>query len=78
MSEEQRGDGRPWSARRPQNVVLSALLIVIAILLVRQGLAYIAAGQGGFVPFLIILGGPVLAVYYTWYFCFYRFDDATA
>lgn len=76
MSAELHQDARPWSARRPQNYVLSAALMVIAVFLVRQGLWYIDAGQGGFVPYLIILGGPVMAVYYTWYFCFHRFEDA--
>lgn len=75
MSDEQIRDERPWSARKPQNYILSALLIVLAIALVRQGFTYIGDGVGGLVPYLIIVGGPVLAVYYTWYFTIRKFGD---
>ena len=50
------------------------VLIAVAIGLVIQGVAYVGAGVGGLVPYLIILGGPALAAYYTWYFNFYRFE----
>lgn len=73
MTDGNEADVRPWSARRPQNFVLSGVLIVVAIFLVRQGLTNIAEGEGGLVPYLIILGGPALACYYTWYFTMRRF-----
>lgn len=75
MTPEDVQDRRPWSARRPQSLVISVLLIVVAVLLVRQGLSSIAQGNGGLVPYLIILGGPALACYYIWYFNFRRFED---
>lgn len=74
MSQEDPSNPRPWSARRPQSLVLSLVLIAVAIGLVIQGVAYVGAGVGGLVPYLIILGGPALAAYYTWYFNFYRFE----
>ena len=76
MTAETEPSARPWSARRPQSILLSVLLIAVAIALVWQGLGYISQGIGGLVPYLIIVGGPVMAAYYTWYFNFYRFEDA--
>ena len=72
MSENQ--DPKPWSANKPQNYVLSAVLIIVAVVLVRQGLDYIGQGVGGFVPYAMIIGGPALAAYYTWYFTIRKFD----
>jgi hypothetical protein len=68
---EQDGDGtfpRPWSTRRPQNFILSAALIVLGIALAIQGFVYVGQGVGGAIPYLLILLGPALAIYYTWYF----------
>lgn len=59
---------RPWSTRRPQNLILSAVLIVLGIALAIQGVVYVSQGVGGVIPYFIILLGPALAVYYTWYF----------
>lgn len=59
---------RPWSTRRPQNFVLSAVLIVLGIALAIQGVVYVSQGVGGAIPYFIILLGPALAIYYTWYF----------
>jgi len=67
---------RPWSARRPQSLVLSAVLILLAAVLVWQALSYIGEGVGGLVPYLMLFAGPALAVYYTWYFNFMKFDEA--
>jgi len=67
-------DPRPWSTKKPQNFVLSVVLIIVAIMLVRQGLDYIDQGVGGFVPYAMILGGPTLAAYYTWYFTIRKFE----
>jgi len=72
MSESR--DPRPWSAKKPQNYVFSAVLIIVAIVLVRQGMDYIGQGIGGFVPYAIIIGGPALAAYYTWYFTIRKFE----
>lgn len=75
MSDQAGRDARPWSAQRPQSFVLSAMFIGLAIALVIQGLNFIEDGVGGLVPYLIVLGGPVLAGYYTWYFTIRKFDD---
>lgn len=66
---------RPWSARRPQNFVLSGILIVIGIALAWQGFALIGEGTGGVIPYFIIILGPALAIYYTWYFTIRDFDE---
>lgn len=50
-------------------------MVVMAIALMWQGFTYISAGRGGLVPFLIVLGGPALAIYYIWYFNFYTFGE---
>ena len=75
MSAQERLDVRPWSARKPQNVLLSAAFVVIAVALVWQALTAINEGRGGFVPYLMLLGGPVLAGYYIWYLAIRRFED---
>lgn len=67
----------PWSARSPQRYVFAALALVIGIAVVVTASAYIRAGQGGVVPFLMITVGPVLAVIYIYYFGFRTFDQAT-
>lgn len=77
--EKKFSDGRPWAARRPQNYVLSVIFIVLAVALVRQGIASMSEPRAGMVPVFIIIGGPVLAVYYIWYLCFRQFEnDANA
>ncbi len=65
---------RPWSTRRPQNFFLSGLLIVLGIALAAQGFAFISEGTGGAIPYLIIVLGPALAIFYTWYFTIRDFD----
>ncbi len=75
MTDEYVADSRPWTARKPQSYFMSGILIALAIALVWQGFSYINAGTGGLVPYFIILGGPVLAIYYTWYFSFRRFES---
>ena len=59
---------RPWSTQRPQNLILSAVLIVLGVALAIQGIVYVGQGVGGAIPYFLILLGPALAVYYTWYF----------
>jgi hypothetical protein len=65
----------PWSARSPQRYVFAALAVIIGIAVVITALAYIRAGTGGVVPFLMITVGPVLAVVYVYYFGFRKFDQ---
>lgn len=65
----------PWSARSPQRYVFAALAVVIGIAVVVTALAYIRAGTGGIVPFLMITVGPILAVVYVYYFGFRTFDE---
>lgn len=64
----------PWSARAPQRYVFAALAVIIGIAVVITAIAYIGAGTGGVVPYLMITVGPVLAVVYVYYFGFRKFD----
>ena len=66
--EEAPLSSRPWSARRPQSLFLSAIFIIGAGALVWQAFDYIGRGMGGVVPYLLVVGGPALASYYVWYF----------
>ena len=65
----------PWSARAPQRYVFAVIAVVLGIAVVVTALAYIRAGTGGIVPFLMITVGPVLAVIYVYYFGFRKFDQ---
>ena len=67
---------RPWSARRPQSLVRSVLIVVVVVALVLTALRYISDGVGGLVPYLMVVVGPILCGYYIWYWNFYRFDEA--
>ncbi len=66
--------GRPWSARRPQNLLLSLGFIVLAVALVMQAFAYIGQGIGGVIPYVLVLAGPAVAIFYIWYFNFRNFE----
>lgn len=66
---------RPWSTKRPQSFVLSLVLIGLAVALVWQAFAYISQGIGGAIPYFLMIGGPVMAGYYVWYFNFQKFDE---
>ena len=66
----------PWSARAPQRYVFAAIAAVLGVAVVLTALAYIRAGVGGIVPFLMITVGPVLAVVYVYYFGFRKFDQS--
>lgn len=59
---------RPWSSRSPQRWLFAALAIALAVAVVIAALGYIGNGRGGIVPYLMLAGGPVLGVYYLWYF----------
>ncbi len=50
-------------------------MIALAVALVLQGFAYISDGIGGPIPYLIVLGGPALAAYYTWFFVFRKAES---
>ena len=65
----------PWSARAPQRYVFAVIAAVLGVAVVVTALAYIRAGVGGVVPFLMITVGPVLAVVYVYYFGFRKFDQ---
>ena len=72
-------DGSKNSARANRSagkLALSVAFIAVAIGLVYQGVIYIGDGIGGLVPYLMILLGPALAVYYIWYLLF-RAPEAT-
>lgn len=62
----------PWSGRGPQKYVLSLIMVILAVALVATGLNFISAGQGGLVPYLIVICGPVICGYYVWYFTRYQ------
>lgn len=64
-------NNRSWLHRRPQNLLIGIAFALLGIALVIQALRYIGDGTGGLVPFFMLFGGPVLAVYYIWYFNFY-------
>lgn len=70
------GDLRPWAAKRPQNFVLSAILIALAVGLVWQALTFIGEDDGGVVPYFMLVLGPALAIFYTWYFTIHDFGNA--
>ncbi len=47
-------------------------MVALAVALVTTGLGYIADGRGGLVPYLIVIGGPLISGYYIWYFTRYQ------
>jgi len=55
----------------PRNFLLSAIVLVITAAFVFQGISYIADGVGALVPYLMVIGGPALGIFYIWYFLFY-------
>lgn len=63
---------QPWSTKSPQRYVLSAVMVVLAAALVTTGLGYISSGVGGVVPYLIVVAGPLVAIFYIWYFFRYQ------
>jgi hypothetical protein len=64
----------PWSSRAPQKYILSVVAIVICVALVITAIAYISAGTGGVVPFLMIAVAPVLTVVYLYSFLIKKWD----
>ena len=64
----------PWSSRAPQKYILSIVAVVIGVALVITAIAYISAGTGGVVPFLMIAVAPILTVVYVYSFLFKKWD----
>ena len=63
--------------RSAGKLALSVAFVAIAIGLVYQGVIYIGDGIGGLVPYLMIVLGPALAIYYIWYLLFRAPDGST-
>ena len=55
----------------PRNFLLSAFVLVVTVAFVLQGISYIIDGVGAVVPYLMVIGGPILGIFYIWYFLFY-------
>ena len=64
---------QPWSMRRPQRYVFTVVVVVLMVAVIATGFGFISGGEGGVVPFLMILVAPVLGVFYIWYFNFSEF-----
>lgn len=64
---------RPWSARRPQNIILSVVMVALVIGLEITAVRFIQQGVGAIVPYFLILVSPILGGYYLWYWNFYSF-----
>lgn len=63
----------PWSLRRPQRYVLTAIIVVAMLALAGTAISLIVGGTGGIVPVLMLTVAPILAIYYVWYFNFSEF-----
>lgn len=64
---------RPWSARRPQSIVLSVAMVAMVVALEFTAVYDIRHGIGAAVPFFILVCAPVIGGYYLWYWNFYSF-----
>jgi hypothetical protein len=62
-----------WSMRRPQRYVFTVVVVVLMVAVIATGFGFISGGEGGVVPFLMILVAPVLGIFYIWYFNFSEF-----
>ncbi|GDX32719.1 hypothetical protein LBMAG15_16540 [Actinomycetes bacterium] len=58
----------PWSARAPQKWLFSALAVVLTVAIMGAAIVAIGKGEGSVVPYLMLVVGPVLGVFYFWYF----------
>lgn len=61
---------QPWSMRRPQRNFITVGIVILMIVVVTTGIIFIAGGQGGIVPLLMVLVAPALGAFYIWYFNF--------
>lgn len=59
---------RPWATKRPQSLVLSAVMVIIAIAVMVTAVSFVSEGRGGIVPVLMLVGAPVIAGAYLIYF----------
>jgi hypothetical protein len=74
-SQGSRKSNRPsWTAGK---LVLCVIFVALAVGLVYQGVHYISEGVGALVPYLMILVGPSIAVYYIWFLLFRAPDQDT-
>ena len=55
----------------PRDFLLSAFVLVVTVAFVLQGINDITDGVGALVPYLMVIGGPILGIFYIWYFLFY-------
>jgi hypothetical protein len=75
VSQGLRKSNRPsWSAGK---LALCVIFVALAVGLVYQGVIYIGDGVGALVPYLMIVIGPTLAVYYIWFLLFRAPDQGT-
>ena len=58
----------PWSVRAPQRWVFAIAAVVVTVAIVIAALGAIGNGEGGVVPYLMLVVGPVLGGFYLWYF----------
>ncbi len=72
-SESESAIAQPWSMRRPQRYVFTVVVVVLMVAVIATGFGFISGGEGGVVPFLMILVAPVLGIFYIWYFNFSEF-----
>lgn len=63
-----------WSAAK---LALCAVFVVLAVALVYQGVQYISEGVGALIPYLMIVVGPSIAIYYIWFLLFRAPDQET-
>ncbi len=61
---------QPWSIRRPQRYLFTLGIVILMIAVMAAGFGFISGGEGGAVPFLMILVAPALGIFYIWYFNF--------
>ena len=75
VSQGSKNSNRPtWSAGK---LALCVIFVALAVGLVYQGVIYIGDGVGALVPYLMIVIGPTLAVYYIWFLLFRSPDQGT-
>ena len=68
---------RPWSARRPQSLLLSLAMVIIVIALEITAVHDIQQQVGAAVPFFMAVCAPLLGGYYLWYWNFYQFGEGS-
>lgn len=75
MLQGSRNSNRPtWTVGK---VVLCIIFAALAVALVYQGIQFISEGVGALVPYLMIVVGPSIAIYYIWFLLFRAPDQET-